>query len=941
MKPHQPALPGGSKAIRAIVAGLLLVATLCLAGAMAAFLVYPAYAQSSDEASAPSNLIAAITDGGVILTWDAPAEDSASVTGYEILRRRPKEGEGALLVLVADIGSTATTYVDATANEPGVRYVYRVKALRGSEKSSRSNYARVDLPEEADETEPTPAPALRDDTVQPSDAQAETCPGGDFNPTPTAVAVDAVPIVVESTTDEYFVLYVTFDVDGTEMELLVLVKKGTAGTTTLAENVEALPKERYRVEKYLIADPADVDGDCVDDITEIDNLGSMNPVNPAPAIALNDGTVVIPDRDTFEALSYFYNDGKSYLKFILLGWDTDTPGVYFMNSGTHPVHQSFLDAVGLEQGNVIVGSMVYDPQLIAPDGSQGSYYFWLEGGSPSFSLESRSYTLLAACMPLLEDNLALHIPNFILPTYEYELPLYEASRINVLFEDDRDPEASFLALNPGEGYGLLQVLEPDDRPHPRNIVIYEALPNELPRVAGIITTVRQTPLSHVNLRAAQDGVPNAYVRNALNAAAINSLIDSYVRYEVAEDGYSIRAATKAEVDTHYDASRPAEEQTPQRDLSVTDITPLSEIGFDDWDAFGVKAANVAVLRTLGFPAGTVPDGFAIPFYFYDEFMKANGFDVRITEMLADEDFQTDFDAQDDMLDDLRDDIEDADSPQWIIDALTEMHASFPEGTSLRYRSSTNNEDLPGFNGAGLYDSKTQDPEETEDDGIDKSLKGVFASLWNFRAFTERDFHRIDHTAAAMGVLVHPNYQDELANGVAVSFDPFYDGPGRYYVNTQLGEDLVTNPVAHSVPEELLLYPGGYYFVLSTSNLVPRGQLLMSDAQLVQLAQHLTTIHDHFEGLYNPAADEPFAIEIEFKITSDNVLAIKQARPWVFGSAETVTLSTMNQAPVFREGASTTRSVTETTTAGSEHRRTGHSHRPRQRRADLQPGRHQR
>ena len=34
-----------------------------------------------------------------------------------------------------------------------------------------------------------------------------------------------------------------------------------------------------------------------------------------------------------------------------------------------------------------------------------------------------------------------------------------------------------------------------------------------------------------------------------------------------------------------------------------------------------------------------------------------------------------------MLDNLRDDIEDAASPQWIIDALTEMHASFPEGTS--------------------------------------------------------------------------------------------------------------------------------------------------------------------------------------------------------------------------------------------------------------------
>ena len=355
---------------------------------------------------------------------------------------------------------------------------------------------------------------------------------------------------------------------------------------------------------------------------------------------------------------------------------------------------------------------------------------------------------------------------------------------------------------------------------------------------------------------------------------------------MAEDGYSVRAATKEEVDAHYEASRP-QPQTPEHDLSVTEITPLNEIGFDDWRAFGVKAANVAVLGTLDFPEGTVPEGFAIPFHFYDEFMKANGFYGAITDMLADEDFQTDFDVQDDMLDDLRDDIKDADTPQWIIDALTAMHAEFPAGQSLRYRSSTNNEDLPGFNGAGLYDSKTQDPEETAADGIDKSLKGVFASLWTFRAFTEREFHRIDHLAAAMGVLVHPNYKDELANGVAVSFDPIYAREGSYYVNSQVGEDLVTNPDAHSVPEELLLGPVGGVFgpytILGTSNQALPGQLLMTDAQLAQLRQYLEVIHDHFKALYNPAAGEPFAMEIEFKITSKNVLAIKQARPWVFGS----------------------------------------------------------
>ena len=710
-------------------------------------------------------------------------------------------------------------------------------------------------------------------------------------PEPRPVEVEAVPVVVESTAEKYYVLYVLHDLDdGTAVEIPVSVTLGEAGSTTLAEELPALPAERYRVEEYLVADPGDVDGDCIDDVTELAELGAMNPLNRAPEVRPVDGAVAIPDHETFEALSAHLL-GLEYVKFHLDGMDTDRPVIYFQNTETHRAHFSFGRVIEawLEQnrpsldGDYMRGELVYHSNVVARDGSLGVYRFEFQPhDSHDFATIAHAQEILAASMPVLEDNLMYYpIPGPALQRYHEERALYDGSRVDVLLEEDIFPDVDYIALNRAEGYGFLRVMSLEDRPNPRDVVVYETLPNELSRVAGIITSVPQTPLSHVNLRAVQDGVPNAFIRDALGNDDIDDLIDSYVHYTVADSGWTLRAATPAEVDAHYAASRPSEPQTPQRDLTVTQITALGDIEFGDWTAFGVKAANVAVLGTLGFPEGTVPDGFAAPFHFYDEFMKHNGFYDDVEEMLADPEFQSDFDTQQDKLKKLRKKIKKGETPQWIIEALEDMHATYPEGQSLRYRSSTNNEDLPGFSGAGLYDSKTQDPEETEEDGIDKSIKGVWASLWNFRAFTEREFHRIDHLVAAMGVLVHPNYSDELANGVAVSFDPFGRRDGSYYVNTQLGEDLVTNPEAHSVPEEMLLHPDGAYTVTARSNQVPAGQLLMSDAQLGQLRRHLDAIHDEFEELYGIGSGEEFAMEIEFKITSDNVLSIKQARPWVF------------------------------------------------------------
>ena len=140
----------------------------------------------------PTGLTVSLVENRVTLSWTAPAEDAESVDGYEILRRRPMEGETTLATLVADTESTVTTYTDATANEAGVRYVYRVKALRGSETSLWSNFDKIELPSDyVPDPTPTPEPESTSDDQAPTGLTAALAEGGGVALTWAAPAEDA------------------------------------------------------------------------------------------------------------------------------------------------------------------------------------------------------------------------------------------------------------------------------------------------------------------------------------------------------------------------------------------------------------------------------------------------------------------------------------------------------------------------------------------------------------------------------------------------------------------------------------------------------------------------------------------------------------------------------------------------------------------------------
>ena len=54
-----------------------------------------------------------------------------------------------------------------------------------------------------------------------------------------------------------------------------------------------------------------------------------------------------------------------------------------------------------------------------------------------------------------------------------------------------------------------------------------------------------------------------------------------------------------------------------------------------------------------------------------------------------------------------------------------------------------------------------------------------------------------------------------------------------------------------------------------------------DQHVQELISAMADIQNQFRGVYNIAEDDPsFAMDIEFKVTRDDELHIKQARPWI-------------------------------------------------------------
>ncbi|HVV86564.1 MAG TPA: PEP/pyruvate-binding domain-containing protein [Kofleriaceae bacterium] len=603
--------------------------------------------------------------------------------------------------------------------------------------------------------------------------------------------------------------------------------------------------------------------------------------------------------------------GARSTKVVLDRQDGDA--IYFQNSVKFQIHYAFASTHLSGNGHPVVGSLAdfNSTEYFMPDRRflLGAVTYYEQ--PQKWVLELAPYDTMTADMietlfltvkhaGYFGPELAFHPTSEALSTVAATLPPY----VPVVTTDQLYAGIDYQPLSLGTAYGRIHfttaaALESEFLSF-QDIPVLDEAPNDISVVQGLITQEFQTPLSHVNVLSRNRHTPNMGLRNALTNPMLRALDGQLVKLTVTAQAWSVEPATAEEAQAWWDTHAPPPVTLPAVDLTKTQFADIEDVTSEATEtltlrdaikaavqAYGGKAAHYSLLyKTPGIP---IKRAFAIPIYYYDQFMEENHFFDRVDGFLADPSFNTDPAVRDAALAQLRADILNAPLDANFMSLLAAKAATFPVA-KLRFRSSSNSEDLDGFPCAGCYNSYSGATSDLQDMAL--AIRKVYADVWTFRTFEERTYYRVDHRSVGMALLVHENFEAEEANGVAVTANPF-DESGldpALYINVQAGGDVeVVAPPPGTTSDQILYYfdqPNQPITYLTHSNIIDAGTTVLTTRQINSLGAAMKTIHARFSPAYGPASgnDGWYAMDIEFKFDDEATpgtptLYVKQARPY--------------------------------------------------------------
>lgn len=487
----------------------------------------------------------------------------------------------------------------------------------------------------------------------------------------------------------------------------------------------------------------------------------------------------------------------------------------------------------------------------------------------------------------------------ILNATDYLLGLYEDKQLTLpqISSSELFAKQKYQLLYPSEAIGRLIYVDSLDQTFdeilPTDILVIHGTPLFIPPCAGIITDVPQSPLSHIHVLSKHRQIPACMMRGIWDQANKEQYDGKPVKVKTTADSITIQVFSEEEWKTYVSQLVIKEKIDLKYDDEVTGVFPIKQISIKDSRFVGNKASAFGELAKVGRRNSRTfitPEGaFVIPFSYYQQHIERSGAAYMIDQLLKDATTLTNGKKLKKALKTIRQKIKSTAPDAALVHEVKSLLTAQNVGDHFRFRSSSNAEDIAGFSGAGLYNSKTAILNDTAKT-IEKAILDVWAGAWNYGAFAEREVHGIDHHDVRMAVLVHRSFPDELVNGVAITAHLYRSEFTGFTINLQKGDVDVVSPPEGIMAEQVILINtvnfGGADARISEefitfSSLSPKEPLLNKD-QYAQLYEALELVKTHF--YWNTSWDRKgsfsdYALDIEFKIDQNGQLYLKQVRPY--------------------------------------------------------------
>ncbi|GAC1404067.1 MAG: hypothetical protein NVSMB56_18740 [Pyrinomonadaceae bacterium] len=596
----------------------------------------------------------------------------------------------------------------------------------------------------------------------------------------------------------------------------------------------------------------------------------------------------IESQTQFEMLSRIDTSAQYPLPHVLFVIDRkDANRIYYVDSKRYRFHKDFVNGtyLSLERGReffennylkpnrrFIMGTVAFQTPV-----KRWTFEFWEGDLIPAEQIKLASDSI----------NRTFFAPVAFKPNSNHQDELSASLKVERVLQTDISQGQEYLPLNVAKGLGRIHIIEKlDDHVEIgfNEILVLNEVPITLPPVAGIITMQPSTPLSHINLLAKGWNIPNAYIKNA------NELFKQYdgwwVDFRTLRDTYEIKRAGLDELKEYQ--ARLAERldvMTPRYDLQVKKLATLMEQRAAMVTAYGAKSANLGEMMHARMPGVTIPNGFTIPLFYYDRFLKENKLDDALYALMNDQKFVHDPSYRRQKLTEMRVRFQACKVNEDLQrEVLNKYHAMF-DGKGVFVRSTSNSEDLPNWSGAGLYSTV---PNARTDEQIIEAIKTVWASVWNFEAYEARERAGVDHSKAMMAVLIQEGVNADSA-GVIITTDPFNrDNTDAIYITAKKGlgikvvegrkiaEQIIFRPrtqavrvLTRSAEDSLLTFDdkGGVKEIPISGE-----RMVLTDSLARRLARAAMQIRQVFHGT-------PQDIEWVIK---DGQIYIVQSRPFIAG-----------------------------------------------------------